>query len=53
MKSIWEYKNLFITNWIDITEDEVSNIIKNIDEIGSILFQKFLDNVNKAYEEQK
>ena len=42
MKSLWEYKELFRENWIDISENEISQIITNIDNIWNLLFDKYL-----------
>ena len=50
MKSIWEYKELFRENWVDISENEISQIITNIDNIWNILFDKYLQVYDKQEE---
>ena len=46
MKSLWEYKELFREKWVDISENEISQIITNIDNIWNLLFDKYLEVIN-------
>lgn len=46
MKSLWKYKELFREKWVDISENEISQIITNIDNIWNLLFDKYLEVIN-------
>ena len=45
MKTTSEYKELLKKEWIDISENEVSEIISNLDNIWNLLFSKYLTKV--------
>lgn len=47
MKSLWEYRKLFKAKWLEISQEEIQAIIERIDEIGNLLFDKYIEKNGK------
>ena len=43
MQDLWYYKKLFKEKWLEISEEEIQIIIERIDEIWSLLFNKYVE----------
>ena len=45
MKTLWEYKEHFAKKWIDISENDIQEIINNIRSMWNLLFKKYKENL--------